>query len=360
MKIKSKIVLMFFCTIAGIAIVILLFNRSENIIHYANTFIRRFPQHVAQEKYKADLGYNSYYFAGSSNGKIYLGNSTAPLQVMELDTALTNRKTYKIIPNNKKLPFHTPMVKVFENNFYMFEGNIPYIFKGNIHNWNAKLVLSTGKYFSHLEPIDEDNVAVRFIDQKTGKSILGTTSLIHRLENHSEELLQTQIDGIFDVDGSLHFDNNNNRIVYVYRYRNQYIVAHKNLKLDYRGNTIDTISKVQIKVAEVKSKNINTFSNPPLIVNKMSAVSDNLLYVNSTISGQYERDQLWKEASIIDVYDLRDHSYKSSFPIYKIGKSSMNSFIVVNKKLYAIIDDKIVCYKLLNHLTTRATLKNDN
>ncbi|MDI5894813.1 hypothetical protein [Flavobacterium algoritolerans] len=360
MKIKNKIVLMFFCTIVGTAIVILLFNRSENIIHYANTFIRRFPQHVAQEKYKADLGYNSYYFAGSSNGKIYLGNSTAPLQVMELDTALTNRKTYKIIPNNKKLPFHSPKVKVFENNFYLFEGNVPYIFKGNIHDWNAKLVLSTGKYFSHLEPIDKDNVAVRFIDQKTGKSILGTTSLSHRLENHSEQLLQTQIDGIFDVDGSLHFDNNNNRIVYVYRYRNQYIVAHKNLKLDYRGNTIDTINKVQIKVAEVKSKNINTFSNPPLIVNKMSAVSDNLLYVNSNISGQYERDQLWKEASIIDVYDLRDHSYKSSFPIYKIGKSSMNSFTVVNKKLYAIIDDKIVCYKLLNHLTTRATLKNDN
>lgn len=357
MKIKNKIVLMIICTIAGTAMVVLLFNRSENIIHYSNTFIRRFPQHVAQETHRTDLGYNSYYFAGSTNGKIYLGNSTAPLQVMELDTALTNRKTYKIIPDNKKLPFHTPMIKVLENNFYLFEGNIPYIFKGNIHDWNAKLVLSTGKYFSHLEPIDEDNVAVRFIDQKTGKSILGTTSLSHRLENYSEELLQTQIDGIFDVDGSLHFDNKNNRIVYVYRYRNQYIAADKNLKLDYRGNTIDTISKAQIKVTEVKSKNINTLSSPPLIVNKMSAVSANLLYVNSTISGQYERDQLWKEASIIDVYDLRDQSYQASFPIYKIGKSSMNSFIVVNRKLYAIIDDKMVCYKLLDHLTTRATLK---
>jgi len=279
---------------------------------------------------------------------------------MELDTALTKRKNHKIIPNNKKLPFHTPMIKVFENNFYLFEGNVPYIFKGNIDNWKAKLVVSTGKYFSHLEPIDQDNVAVRFIDQRSGKSIIGTINLSHHLENYSEELLQTQIDGIFDVDGSLHFDNNNNRIVYVYRYRNQYIVAHKNLKLDYRGNTIDTINKVQIKVAEVKSRGINTFSTPPLIVNKMSAVSDNLLYVNSTISGQYERDQLWKEASIIDVYDLRDQSYQASFPIYKIGKSSMSSFIVVDKKLYALIDDKMVCYKLLDHLTTRATLKKDN
>lgn len=78
-------------------------------------------------------------------------------------------------------------------------------------------------------------------------------------------LLQKQFDGIFDTDGSFHFNSQLNKIVYVYLYRNQYIVSSPDLTLDYRGNTIDTVSRAQIKLAKLKNNsNMQTFSKPPL------------------------------------------------------------------------------------------------
>ena len=82
----------------------------------------------------------------------------------------------------------------------------------------------------------------------------------------------------------------------------------------------------------------------------MSAVYRGLLFVNSTIQGKYESTALWKEASIIDIYNLNDHSYLASFPIYNLGTFKMQSFIVVGDKVYVLIQNQIVCYRLYDHL----------
>jgi hypothetical protein len=345
-------------TICGILIIIMVFKWSDQVIQYSNTLIRRMPPHAAQLEKQFDLKVNSYYFAGSFEGKIFLGNSTAPLIVTEIDTALKSLKVHKIVPRDKSLPFKTPEVRVFEETFFLFEGNVPYIFRGSTANWYGELLLEKGDYFSKLEPIDKNLLAVRFIAQNSGQSILGTINLLSNEKIKLESLLQTQLDGIFDVDGSLHYDKEMKYIVYVHRYRNEFIVAKENLKLEYRGNTIDTISKVQIGLREVKTKQLKTFSEPPLIVNKMSAVSNGILYVNSSIPGKFDNLNLWSQASIIDVYDLKDKSYQASFPIYKMGKHKMKSFIVTENKVFVLIENQIVSYNLLNHLLAKTEYRN--
>jgi len=91
-----KFALLLICTIFSAVTIIKLFNLSEDIIHYQNRFIRRFPQHVAQEIHQTDLVFNSYYFAGIGKGKIYLGNYTAPLQLTVLDSTLKEKKIFHI------------------------------------------------------------------------------------------------------------------------------------------------------------------------------------------------------------------------------------------------------------------------
>ncbi len=341
----------------GIASLVLLFQWSEQLIQYGNTFTRRMPPHAAQLEKQFDLKVNSYYFAGSFEGKIYLGNSTAPLLVTEIDTALNRIQTYKIVPNDTRLPFQAPAIRVFKKHFFLFEGNVPYIFSGTTTDWKAVLQVRRGSYFSYLEPIDENRMAVRFIAPRTGQSILGTIHLSDQKESQSESLLERQLDGIFDVDGSLHFDEKTQRIVYVYRYRNQYIGVTNQLQLAYRGITIDTISTVQIQLAEIKSKQINTFSAPPLLVNKRSTVHDGLLFVQSMLPGTYERAALWKTASVIDVYDLKNRTYQASFPIYNIGSHKMHGFMVNGNSVYVLIDNQIVRYRLLSHLLAKTNYK---
>lgn len=352
MKLKVKIILLFiFGTFACVAMA-LLFIVSENITHYRNSFIRRFPQHVAEQIHQTDLKYNSYYFAGSGNGKIYLGNYTAPLQIMVLDSALQTKTIYHIKLMQSTLSLRLPQVSVFGKNFYVYEGIVPYVFKGSISNWNATLRINSGYYFSQLTPIDSVNMAVRYLSPKNGESIIGTLNLADTTKGkYGVSLLQKQFDGKFDTDGNLLFDNNLNRIIYVYLYRNQYIVANPNLKLDYRGKTIDTVSRAHVQLIQLKNSNQKTFAVPPLIVNKLSAVDGKLLFVNSELPGMYESEDIWKRASIIDVYDLTDQTYRSSFPVYKIAGKKMKAMLVSGNYLYALVGQKIVCYKLKEYLS---------
>lgn len=351
MSYKLKFILLLICTIFSVVVIIQLFNLSEDIIHYQNRFIRRFPQHVAQEVHQTDLTYNSYYFAGSGDGNIYLGNYTAPLQIMVLDSTLQKRTVYNIVLKEKNLAFRSPQIRVQDDHFFVFEGIVPYIFKGHTSNWKASLKINSGYYFSHLEPMDSVNMAIRYLTPKSGESLIGTLNLADTTKvTYGTKLLQKQFDGIFDTDGSLHFNQQLNRIVYVYRYRNEFIVANTNLNLDYLGNTIDTVSRAQVRLVQVKNSTMKTFAEPPLIVNKTTAVDGNLLYVNSLLPGLYESENIWKIASIVDVYDLTDKTYRSSFPIYHIAGKKMKDMLVSGNLLYALIGEKIVCYKLLEHL----------
>lgn len=91
-------------------------------------------------------------------------------------------------------------------------------------------------------------------------------------------------------------------------------------------------------------------SAPPIIVNKASTVYKNLLFIYSPVHGLYESKDLWSQASTVDVYDLNDASYVSSFYVYNIGDQKIKNMIVHENYLYALIGNYIVCYQLSNSL----------
>ncbi|MFV8347904.1 MauE/DoxX family redox-associated membrane protein [Flavobacterium sp. ZB4P13] len=173
MNTKRKIWVLIITAAVGSTVVVLLFLLSENIIQYHNNFTRRFPQHAAQERYKIDLLYNSYYFAGTDNGKIYLGNRTAPLLITIFDLKTKTTTSHKIILTQTDLPFRVPKIRVFNQNFFVFEGAVPYIFKGSISNWIATLKINSGARFSQAEPIDSINLAVRYKSPQSGENLPG-------------------------------------------------------------------------------------------------------------------------------------------------------------------------------------------
>lgn len=349
---KLRLGLLLGCGLFGGVFMGLLFNFSENIIHYKNTFIRRFPQHVAQEVYQIDLKFNSYYFAGNTHGKIYLGNFTAPLKVLEIDTASKAKKNFQIHLKQKELPFVSPKIKVFDKDFFVYEGTVPYVFKGNIANWHANLKSNSGYYFSNVEPMDSTNLAIRYLKPKSGENALGNMDLKDTLSaKFNSGLLEKQFDGIFDTDGTLLYNAYLKKIIYVYYYRNEYLVVNPNLELAFKGNTIDTVSKAKVELIQYKNSRMKTFAKPPLTVNKLSASYGNLLYINSVLPGLYESERIWKIASIVDVYDLTNKSYRSSFPVYDVDGKKVRSMLADGNFLYVLIDTKLICYKLRKHIT---------
>ncbi len=332
-------------------VIYLLFLSSEKIMHYHNNFVRRFPHFPAVFEKEIQLTSDNFYFAGAGNNTIYLGDYSAPLKVVEMSDD-GNSVQHSIRLSRKNLPFTSIQIKVLPPHFFLVDGNVPAIFQGTTKDWNAKYVMKGKSYFSIIQPIDSTSLVFRATLKSTLTNTLGRITL--KDTNHlkfAPQLIQKQIDGVFDTDGQLFFDNFSKKIIYVFTYRNEYTVADSSLKLLYRGNTIDTISQAQLNVVTVKSNGETKLASPPLLVNKTSAVYKNLLFINSLLPGQFENLNMWKKASIIDVYDVDKKSYLFSFYINKIGIKKLKTFYVKGNSLYGLIDDHLVIYKLGKSIT---------
>lgn len=335
----------------SIGIITILFTLSEDIIEHRNNFVRRFSGSAAKMS-EIDLKFNSYYFAGSSSDKIYLGNHTAPLLVLELDTTLQKRNEFNIHPNQIDFQFQSTQLRISPPDFYLIDGSVPVVYKGLIKDWKAYVKWNGTPTFSHYELIDSLTLAFRSNSNANGESILAILYFGNKPKVHlNPNLLQKQVDGIFDVDGTLHYDKFLHKLIYTYFYRNEFIVADRYLNLSYRGKTIDTINKVQIKVTTVVSRQERKLGAPPLVVNRTSAVCKNLLFVNSALLGKYEPAEMWKEASVIDIYNINTNSYQGSFYIYNIKKEKLKNFFILDDNFYGFIGNYLVHYKLNKRIT---------
>lgn len=331
---------------SGIALIVALFLLSEDITQHRNNFVRRLPAQFSKE-HDIDLGFNSYYFAGAVNGKVYLGNVTAPLLLTEIDTVLKSKKEMVIKLSSINYPFRSLNIQVYSNYFFASDGTVPVMFRGKTGHWNAAKIPGVNYEFSN--PVFMDSVSTAFRTHKKNlESVLGTSTFTSNQVKINPALLQKQIDGRFDTDGVLNYDHYTNQLVYIYYYRNEYIVVDSLLNLTHRGNTIDTTTKAKIKVAFIKSRNEKKFSAPPLIVNKNAYAYKGLLFVNSALMGKFESEKMWKQASIVDVYDYKNRSYVVSFYIYSIDGARLTDFTVQGNSFYGIVGSHLVSYKMSN------------
>ena len=72
--------------------------------------------------------------------------------------------------------------------------------------------------------------------------------------------------------------------------------------------------------------------------------------MNSSLPGRYDPMVMWKDANIVDVYDINENSYLMSFYVYKVDGKPMDSFIVTETHLLALFDHQIVSYALSGSL----------
>jgi hypothetical protein len=330
-----------------VGIVLILFLKSEQIIHKENNFIRRYPPHLYNKSAQFNLKYDGYYFAGMANDTIYLGNFLSPLSVIAINSNLKIIGNYSIELDNYELPYRTAQVRISPPYFFLTDGTVPCIFKGKIRTWKAKQLQAVKTHFSVFEPIDSITAAIRSRNPKTNESILGllTFSNGNTSVSWNDGLLQKQIDGVFDCDGMLRYNLKNQKLIYTYYYRNQFIVADKTIKDFYRDNTIDTTTLAKIKIASL-GNGVRKMAQPPLMVNKLSSTVDNQLFINSNLRAHFESLKLWKQSSAIDVYNLKTKTYEYSFHVYNINNKKPQAMYATKDKVYFIFDKVLVAYQL--------------
>lgn len=348
---RNRILLLVFLAVAGYLFMSLLFDLSEKKMRFHNNLTRRFPPHMADQLNSMDLKFNSYYFAGHGDGKIYLGNSTAPFIVTAVDTMLLGASVYKIGLDQPLDRMKAPQLQVAPPYFYFYEGGSPFIASGAVADWKAKVYVLGGQYFSQLRPIGPHLAAVRYNTPATAENVIGTVELSEPARKRlAPSLLHGRLDGVFDTDGILLGDAATGRLHYVYFYRNSFLTADSGLQQVREGRTIDTVSHPDLEVARIERQNVRTLARRPLLVNRLAAADGGWLFINSQLMGQHDREAMWKSSSIIDCYEINSGAYLGSFYLADEKGQKIRSFLVVGDNAYVLADSRIIRYTLRRFL----------
>jgi len=321
----------------GTALIIVLFLLSESVMHKENPFIRRFTPGSAARTAKTDLRSATLYIAGATLNSIYLTDRKAPLQVYEYDVNLQNRKHHVIKLEREDFPFKALQMKVVYPHFYLYDSTVPIIYKGLVSDWKANIVTARQYNFSDIIFVNDHKAIFRGQIPSTRVNTLATISNQDTTTvKTNNALLQKQIDGVFDTDGTMQYSYELNKLVYTYYYRNQFIITDENLNIENRGNTIDTNTIAKIKVTTIKKSGDTKMATPPLMVNNLTTITDNLLMVNSLLRGKFEKKEVWQHATVIDVYNITNQSYLLSFYVYDENGFRMKNGYATSEALYLI------------------------
>ena len=348
---KAFIISLVGCFLFSVLTVFVLYGISEEVVHRNNSFLRRYPHHPISQLHGLSLTYNSYYIAGFSGNRIYLGNVTAPLQLFSIDTSFKNVQHIRIhLLGRHDYAFSSVQVRIKAPYFFLTDRTIPIIYRGNLFDWTAKPVVKGDVYFSLIEPMDFNSFVVRSRNGFSGEHILGILKVTDSIRlKPAPHLLQKQFDGVFDTDGILSYNSYLKQLIYVYYYRNAFIVVDRNLKSVFRGKTIDTVSRAAIHLTYLRSKGEKKLATQPPMIQQYSTSAGKYLFVKSNRLGRYEPESMLANASIIDVYDLQKQSYEFSFYLYDYENEKVRSFSVYGNLLVGLTEHYIVAYRLKTH-----------
>lgn len=340
---KKRSLTLLSCFSGALLAILCLSLYSTKANHPTNGFIRLVPPHVAIPQKIRDLRVNSYYLAGGTDSRFYLGNHTAPHIITTVDLRLADTSIHRLSMRSAGGRFaRSLMITVDSPDIYLYEGVTPTLVQGRLDD--SLLHRTPGKfYFNLATPLSSISTIFRVVDQRRQNILV--KQLSDSLQK-ADNILEKQVDGIFCTDGALHAQPAANRLVYVYNYRNQFIVMDTNLRVRYKARTIDTITRVKFTVGYIPSERILTPSSPPQFVNEQSCVSGNYLFIHSALRADNDDPNVYAIGSPIDVYSLVDGHYLFSFFLPDYGRHKIRDFRVFHNTLVALYDHYIYTYQL--------------
>lgn len=328
------------------ATVIILFITSEYIIKKDNNFTRRFLLHPILDDKSLDLTINSYYFAGISNGKIFLGNITAPLLLTTVDTSLRETKIVKIHLDTSDYRFRNIQLQVKDSNYYFYDGSVPIIYRGTLGDTMARTISYQDAFFTQLAILDSAHFMIRTQSSKTREYVLASLNLHQtpKLQLYPS-ILEKQIDGVFDVDGKLIFQPYNTEVLYTYTYRNQILAMDRQLNILRKLHTIDTTTIAKIQTRRL-SDGTHKMSSPPLKVNGEIVSHRNLLFIHSSLKGRHESSKMWNKAAVVDIYRTDRQEYIGSFYIEHKDETAFFHMAIDDQYFYVLLQNELKRYRL--------------
>lgn len=346
---KRRVAVLLSLFVASNALVLSLHLSAQKEIEH-DEFMRNFVTPGIEKKLQWPLNSPKQYIAGLHDDYLYVADifQTGKLFSVKWDDKSDSMQTIHIA-----VTFKDSHISVDNGQVYITDLNHFDIFDfpfntGNSVSKGTQVFDST--FFVEAVPLGGEVFAIRTLNQSK-EYVLALKHSIDAFPVLSPGILEKQLDGLFCVDGMLHYNSALKQLIYVYYYRNEFICMDTALQVVYRGRTIDGVERVQIRVAEIKSRQTMALASPPRIVNKRSHSSGDWLFIHSTIRATNESKSTSEQNDVVDAYDLHDGLYSGSFYIPRINGEKMRDFKVYGD-LLVTIHGRILTIFDLHHINS--------
>lgn len=322
--------------------VYLLYIQSENQLRKNNNFTRRYIPHVLKDEVRLDINYNSFYFIGQDNTNIYLGNTTAPLNLTIVQKDLQSFSKFRIPLDPKSHPFKSLRVTLQVPYYYIYDGTVPIIYKGRLDQADSLQTVSLNDmYFDQLNIISDTSLVFRSQSSKFKTFVIGTYQN-HQMALHYD-ILGTQNLGYIENDGLLISDFDKKNFIYLYYYKNVFIVVNNITHQQHQFKLISFNKKQKTETVKLPDGS-NKIKNPLQQSVKNATVSGNLLFVNSNSKATHDGIMQWNKASIIDLYKINQQYYSGSFLVPDSHGEKVKDMFIDGEFVYFLIGNEIIKY----------------
>lgn len=324
----------------SIGVVVFLYVSADSHRNYRYAaFDRSFHTYFLGDLYGAlDIRFRAYYMAGQTAHTLYLGNTQALAHVLQVNSSLTDT-TFHVIHADSFM-YRSALIQVDSPAFYIADGTQPLLYQGQVTDWQARPRPLDDARFYQARILSPSSIAMTTVYH-------GATVLAKKLQGmqtpvYFPDLLSSHhSESLFSTDGHLLYDPPQARLVYVYGYKNEYLVMDTSLQVLRTGHTIDTISHPQLTVGETEhSREIEQ----ALVVNNKSFIYGQHLYVYSNLLAANEAIEHFENNTVIDVYDLNNAHYLYSFYLPRYQEQKVHAFVLFEHKLVALYDTYLVGY----------------
>jgi hypothetical protein len=330
--------------ISAIGLVATLTFSTQNQLERSTGFNRKITATVKELKViTTDAHITSV--AGFSKDHIFFTTSS-PYKIGTTSFNLDNLLYHQIdLPNNKRIESNFNM-QIDSPYFYLFAGNLPGIFTGEIGKKETTKHDIPKSLFTRSIAISPNQIYLRSFKSKSQlflKANIASGSI-----EWEDNLSEKNNDGGIETDGLLNYDKKTSTFTYVQAYNNKFLCFDSNLHVIYSKSTIDTFASYQNKTGGLAIGEKIKFTNitAKRIINRENCTDNGFLFNVSTIKADNDENEIFGENSTIDMYRLNDGSYYGSFYIPNYNKEKMRRFRIINDVIIAIYKSNVVKYKL--------------
>lgn len=290
-----------------------------------------------------ELPTDNYYFAGNQGDTLFLGNRRTPLLLSVIDPDFNNVKVDTIKLDNYHHQFVSVTLNVLYPYFSVSDGKVPVIFEGKLPSLKAYDTGIDRLYFSRFYILGPKHYVFRTMLVKTKENELGILNTDSKRYLLFPDVLQTQVDGVFDTDGDISIDHQNKQLVYTHLYRSEMIKADFGLQNIQRRPTIDSSSRTLLETRTLKSGQTKLIRSPN-VINRAQTISGNRFYNISKMRGQDESFTDFRNKNVVDVYEISSQKYLYSFYIKNERRIKIKGILCTKKYFYVLAGNQMTRY----------------